>query len=277
MSSREFWQSIHPPVENPTLRILSHGGGVQTTTILEMAERGDFDRFDAAIMGDTGNEPAEVYEYLEKMRERIRTPLIVVKRGDLLEHIRRSKSEPDGRQIATLPFFLADGGQMMRTCTKSLKIDAVTLGIRRLLGLRKGQRVPKGVKVEVCIGISTDEKKRAGGFPAEPWQRVRYPLLEADMSFGSCLRYLEERQVPPPPRSRCIVCPFRSDESWRALPASEFELACREDERLRDGGKPRGYGSEPFLHRSRQPLREVDLTRQVEFEELDDCFGVCGT
>jgi len=82
----------------------------------------------------------------------------------------------------------------MRTCTKTLKIDAVTQQIRTMLGLPKGGRVANGTVVEVMIGISTNEKWRAGGFPAKPWQSVRYPLLEADMSFGDCLRWLEDRQ-----------------------------------------------------------------------------------
>lgn len=271
-----FWRSVFPPVENPTLRILSHGGGVQTSTLMFMAERGDIDRPDAAIIADTCNEPQAVWDYLAYASEQTSIPVYKVSNGDLIENIRRSKAEPDGKAVVTLPYFLANGGRMPRTCTKTLKIDAVTKQIRSLLGLRKGQRVPADVKVEVLIGISTDEKHRAGGYPAEKWQSVRYPLLEEDMSFASCIRWLEDRQYRSPPRSRCIVCPFRSNESWRQLTADEFEFACEIDDFIREGGPPRGFNSLPYLHADRIPLRQVDLSRPDLFAE-EDCMGGCAT
>ena len=272
-----FWRKVHPPAINPTLRILSHGGGVQTSTLLFMAARGEIDPIDAAIMGDPKNEERKVYDYLRYAAEQTNTPIYVVSKGDIIEHVRRSKAEPDGKQLVTLPFYMGDGGQMMRTCTKALKIDAVTQKTRELLGLKKGQRVPKSVNVEILIGISTDEKQRAGGFAAETWQTVRYPLLEADMSFASCIRWLEDRQYRRPPRSRCIICPYRSNESWRALEPDEFEQACKVDDLLRAGGTPpRGMGSLPYLHRDRVPLRSVDLTRQDDMFPQDDCMGACG-
>ncbi len=277
MTPETFWQRVFPPVANPTLRILSHGGGVQTSTLLFMAARGDIEPFDAAIISDTDDETQEVWDYLDYASKLSNTPIIRASGGSILDHARRAKGEPDGKRVVTLPYYLAAGGQMQRTCTKTLKIDPVTREIRTLLGLTKGQRVPKGVRVEVVIGISTDEKWRAGGFPAEPWQQVRYTLLERDMSFGSCLRWLEDRQYRKPPRSRCRVCPFRSNESWRALSASDFEHACCFDDALREGGTPpRGYDSLPYLHRERIPLRQVDLTQQDSFVE-EDCMGACGT
>lgn len=276
MNAQTFWRSVFPPIENPTLRVLSHGGGVQTSTLLFMAERGEIDPIDAAIIGDTDDEPKEVWEYLEYARSLTRVPIYRVSNGSLTEHIIRSKGPADGKQIVTLPYYLSDGGQMMRTCTKTLKIDAVTKEVRRLLGLSRGQRVPKGIQVEVLIGISADEKWRAGGFPAEKWQSVRYPLLEADMALASCIRWLEERQYRRPPRSRCRKCPYRSNESWRALSPEDFEHACQFDDFIREGGPPRGFQSLPYLHRDRIPLREVDLTREDLFPE-EDCTGGCGT
>ncbi|MCW2405059.1 hypothetical protein M2336_001688 [Sphingobium sp. B1D7B] len=277
VTAGELWRKIYPPVENPKLRILSHGGGVQTSTLLFMAARGEIDPIDAAIMADPMREPRSVYEYLAYASEQTNTPVILASGGDIFDHIRRSKGRPDGKLLVTLPYYLADGGQMMRTCTKTLKIDVVTQEIRKLLGLKKRQRVAPGTVVEVMIGISSDEWLRAGGFPATKWQQVRYPLLEKDMSFASCMRWLEERQYRKPPRSRCIMCPYRSNESWRALEPDEFEFACEVDDLIRaDGKPPRGYKSLPYLHRDRIRLREVDLTRADLFDE-EDCMGGCAT
>lgn len=269
---------------NPTLRVVSFGGGIQSWAMLVAADKGLLGpKPDFAILGDTGDESESLWEYYEANRHRVSTDILVVKKGDILEHIKRSKREHDGKQIATLPFYLGDGGQMMRTCTASFKIDAVTKKIRELLGLKKGERVPKDTMVEVWIGFSMDEKKRAGGYPAELWQEVRYPLLELDWTRGDCERFLLENGFPVPARSRCIICPYRSDESWRTLDAEEFEHACRIDESLRGGGEPpRGYKSLPYLHKARKPLREVDFTPPsfglpLSDDESEDCFGGCGT
>lgn len=269
---------------NPTLRIVSFGGGIQSWAMLVAADKGllgpppDF-----AIIGDTGDERDAMWDYYEAHRDRVSTDILVVKRADILEHIRRSKGEHDGRQIATLPYYLDAGGQMMRTCTATFKIEAVTQKIRELLGVEKGARVPKNTMVEVWVGFSFDERKRAGGYPAELWQEVRYPLLELGWTRGRCEQFLVDNGFPVPARSRCVICPYRSDESWRELDADEFEHACRVDESLREGGAPpRGYESLPFLHRERKPLREVDLTPPslglpLHDSEEEDCFGGCGT
>lgn len=279
MTPGELWEATFPSPTNPTMRVLSHGGGIQTSTLLFMAARGDIAAFDLVVISDTGDEPQEVWDYLNYAIEETGTPVIRAysHTGSLLDHIARSKGPADGKQVATLPYFLAEGGRMKRTCTQILKIAPVTQEIRRSLGLAKGYRVKPGTQVEVCIGISTDEYERAGGFPATHWQTITYPLLNADMSFNACVRWLEERQKRKPPRSRCRVCPFRSNESWRALSPDDFNHACEVDDFIRSGGKaPRGFKSMPYLHADRIPLRDVDLARPDLFPE-EDCTGGCAT
>ena len=269
---------------NPTMRIVSFGGGIQSWAMLVAADQGLLGpKPDFAIIGDTDDESDAVWQYYETHRDRVTTDILVVRRGSIIDHIRRSKSEHDGKQIATLPYYLAAGGQMMRTCTDTFKIAAVTQKIRELLGVPKGKRVPKDTLVEVWVGFSMDEKKRAGGYPAELWQEVRYPLLELGWTRGQCEQFLMDAGFPVPARSRCIICPYRSDESWRSLSADEFAHAVRIDESLREGGiPPRGYESLPYLHRERKPLRYVDFTPPsfgLPFgdNEEEDCFGGCGT
>lgn len=278
MKAENFWASVFPAPENPTLRVISHGGGVQTSTLLFMADRGEIRPIDAAIIADPGDEPQEVWDYLAYAQEITKVPIFRVQKGDILEHMARSKAPKDGKQLVTLPYYLADGGQMMRTCTKALKIDAVTQHIRGMLGLRPRQRVPIGTNVEVMIGISVDERNRAGGYAAEKWQTVTYPLMEQNMSFTGCIQWLEERQYRRPPRSRCRVCPYRSNASWRELSPEDFAHACAEDEKLRAGNEPpRGFKSLPFLHRDRIPLRDVDLSVDDGMFGEEDCMGACGT
>ena len=50
-----------------TIRTLSLGAGVQSTTLLLMALDGTLPAIDCAIFADTGWEPASVYEHLDKI------------------------------------------------------------------------------------------------------------------------------------------------------------------------------------------------------------------
>jgi hypothetical protein len=269
---------------SPTLRVVSFGGGIQSwqcssRRIAIYSARSRTSRSSVTLATKAtrcGNITRPI-----AIRPQPRSSLS--RRAIFSNTSGRSKCEPDGKQRATLPYYLAGGGQMMRTCTATFKIDAVTAKIRELLGVEKGHRVPKDTLVEVWVGFSFDERKRAGGYPGELWQEVRYPLLELGWTRGRCEQFLVANGYPVPPRSRCIICPYRSDESWRTLTPDEFEHACRIDDSLRAGGTPPiGYASMPYLHRERKPLREVDFTPPsmglpLADDESEDCFGGCGT
>lgn len=247
---------------------------------------------DAAIWADTGGDSQEVADYLDYVEPLVPFPIIRVQKANLRDHIKRSKMAPDGRQVLTLPYYLDDGvqatdglltgtgcgGQMQRTCTGTAKIRAVTGAIRHLLGVQPHCRVPDGTEVEVWVGFSMEEKHRARSHrPGETWQTARYPLLEMNLTGGDCVEWLKRNGFRPPPISRCIFCPFRSDEMWRALSPEEFEEACQIDESLRaDGTPPRGYKGMPYLHRSRRPLREVDLTEPSIGLPFSEGCSTCG-
>jgi 3'-phosphoadenosine 5'-phosphosulfate sulfotransferase (PAPS reductase)/FAD synthetase len=51
----------------PTLRVLSLGAGVQSTTLLLLAAQRHLPPLDAAIFADTGWEPHAVYEHLDRI------------------------------------------------------------------------------------------------------------------------------------------------------------------------------------------------------------------
>ena len=58
----------------PTLRLLSLGAGVQSTTLLLLAAEGKLPGLDGAIFSDTGWEPAAVYEHLDRLEEEVARP-----------------------------------------------------------------------------------------------------------------------------------------------------------------------------------------------------------
>lgn len=261
------------------LTILSLGAGVQSTCLALMAARGEVEKVDAAIFADTMWEPRDVYEHLDWLEEELPYPVHRVSHGDLRKDVLLSARE--GKRVATPPFFTDQGdgvGLLMRQCTKEYKIDPIYRKVRELLGLKKGQRVPEGVKVRNFMGISLDEIQRMKESPHK-WMENIFPLVEKRMSRHDCLRWLEKSGYPRPPRSACVGCPYHSLKEWRSIreDPDEWDDVVKFDREIRGGLK--GTKSALYLHRSLKPLDEVDLSTDVEQGQLtflDECDGMCG-
>jgi hypothetical protein len=164
-----------------------------------------------------------------------------------------------------------------RQCTKEYKIEPLTKKTRELLGLVPRQRA-KGVLCEMLIGISTDEALRMK--PAkEPWKLHRWPLIEKGMSRNDCLRWMEKKGYPMPPKSSCIGCPYHNDNEWRMIKADAvlWADALEVDAAIR---RQPGMRGEQFMHRSCKPLAEVDFSTAADHGQVDmfnnECEGMCG-
>ena len=69
-------------MQEPLIRILSLGAGVQSSTMALMAEEGEFGvKPDAAIFADTGWEPTPVIEHLEWLKTQVSYPVYTVCKG----------------------------------------------------------------------------------------------------------------------------------------------------------------------------------------------------
>ena len=51
------------------VRVLSLGAGVQSSTLALMIEHGEVPMVDCAIFADTGDEPKEVYKWLDFLKQ----------------------------------------------------------------------------------------------------------------------------------------------------------------------------------------------------------------
>lgn len=268
------------------LRVLSLGAGVQSTTMLLMAATGEFDKKpDIAIFSDTGWEPQHVYDYLEWLIEEVRgiIPVEIVTAGNIRE------DSLSGKRSALPPFYTRgdDGseGMLRRQCTREYKIEPINRRIREILGVQRRRIV--NAHVEQWLGISLDEPQRMRDSHLK-WITNRYPLVEKGMTRYDCLRWMEEKGYPRPPRSSCIGCPYHSNAYWRYMKEhfpADWADAVAYDKQIRNG--LRGVRQEAYLHRSRVPLDEVDLRDMAE--RLDDigqlhllndfdaeCEGMCG-
>lgn len=293
------------------LRVLSLGAGVQSTTLALMAAHGEVSPMpDCAIFADTGWEPKAVYDHLAWLMSPnvLPFPVHIVSAGDLRADILAGAR---GERWASIPAFTravipagaelpvhdddengnpvvgshivrterAGVGMIRRQCTSEYKIAPIRRKVRELLGIA-GRRSPSAPVAEQWIGISLDEALRMK--PSfETWQINRWPLIEMGMTRHDCLRWLERRGYPLPPKSACIGCPFHSDAHWRQMRNHDPEAwadAVAVDRTIRTGF--RGIRGDLYLHRSAMPLAEADLSTAADHGQLDlwpnECVGMCG-
>jgi len=269
-----------------SLRVLSLGAGVQSTTLALMAAHGEIEPMpDCAIFADTRSEPAATYEHLRWLMSPNVLPFAVhvVSEGSLLDDLYSGRA---GRAGGARPPFYAindagGAGPLKRQCTQHYKINPIRRKVRELIGLRPGQRGPRTPVVEQWIGISTDEAHRMKP-SRDRYIAIRWPLIERRMSRWDCLRWLERHGYPKPPKSACTFCPYRNDVGWREMrdtAPEDWEQAVAVDRHIRNN-MPRVRKSQVFIHRSLTPLDEVDLSTPLERGQLDlfgnECEGMCG-
>lgn len=114
----------------------------------------------------------------------------------------------------------------------------------------------------------------------------RYPLVEMHLARGDCMAWLARHGYSAPPKSACYFCPYTNDERWRQMKRDEprqWEAACAFDRRLRERRATKlaaGIKGEIFVHRSMQPLDQVDFRTWAERGQPDlfgnECEGMCG-
>lgn len=268
--------------------VLSLGAGVQSSTLALMAAHGEVTPMpDFAIFADTGWEPAAVYRWLDWLEGQLPFPVVRVSKGNIRDEQiiarMRGKRGEDGSRWASLPYFTTSGdavGMVRRQCTAEYKIQPIEQYLKReMLGLRYRQRAPKTPQLIQWRGISLDEPQRAKESLAT-WFDVRYPLLEARMTRGHCLEWVESHGYPLPPRSACLGCPFHSDDEWQRIkdgPASEWQSVVEFDRAIRQAGGMRG---KTFLHRSLRPIDEIEFQTADNAGQTDlfagECEGMCG-
>jgi hypothetical protein len=248
-----------------------------------MASRGDILPIpDCAIFADTQFEPLEVYEHLDWLETQLPFPVYRVTRGNLRADAENGVNAT-GQRFASIPFFTGDGGMARRQCTKEYKIQPIRKKIREVLGLRPRQRAPKGTIVYQWIGISVDEAIRMKP-SKDKWIKNVWPLIDAGFSRQDCLRWFQ-RHYPGRrlAKSACIACPYRSDASWREMKMNDpvsFAEAIKFDRKIRDSAQMIKLTQEFFVHRSKQPLDQVDFRNLEDRGQLNmfgnECEGMCG-
>jgi len=281
------------PLAARTWHILNLGAGVQSTTIYLMAMQGAFP-VDYAIFADTGDEPRAVYDHLAWLQNLNGPAILVRSKGRLSDDLKKGENGHGGRFVSIPAYTKLPGaeteGRTRRQCSKEYKVEVIERAIRReVCGLAPGRRIPKTITIVQYVGISLDE---AGRFERMKRNRklgaMRAPLIERFMTREACKIWLKEfGNVPHEvPRSACVFCPFHDDEEWLRIKAvpEDWARAVEVDEALRRPGNVcnRNMDAEMFVHRSCQPLVQIDFQpkvrddRQASIPFWRECLGVCG-
>ena len=267
-----------------TLRVLSLGAGVQSSTLALMIHKGEIPMVDCAIFADTQAEPPKVYEWLEFIKKTVSYPVHIVTWRNLEQDV--LDASQGKYQAFTIPFYTKNKeteqkGMLMRQCTADYKIKPVTKKVRELLGYKKGERVDlKEVKVEMLLGISTDELRRMR------MNRLRYidnqyPLInDFGMSRQDCIMWIKDNGYPMPTKSACYFCPFHSQSTWKEIKENDpelFEKAVQMDRQIRDQEKYKiknKFKDELYLHRSCEPLDKA-LEDDGQLDMFDGFDSIC--
>ena len=270
-----------------TATVLSLGAGVQSSALLLMCDREpervgaalgvENFKCDFAVFADTGDEPDNVYRWLDRLERAVSIPVVRASAGSLAADIlaNRTGAEP--------PWFVVGAagkkGMLRRQCTRTYKVDVVRRAIRERLGYKPRVRVRRH-HVTQLIGISRDEVYRIKP-SRKAWITNRHPLVDLKMVRGDCRAYVEATGLGTPPRSACWHCPFHSDAAWARLRDHEpeaFAKAVAFDRAIRERTGRRTLRGTPFLHRDRVPLSEVVLRPKEPAPDLfnNECEGMCG-
>lgn len=251
--------------------ILSFGGGTQSHAIRELIRQERLPEPERIVMGDTGREAAETWEYLGWVEENRPLPS-----GKRVEIVRASEwatvdlLAKNGDLL--MPVYTKNGeGQLPNYCSNEWKKRVIQ---RYLRSLGYGPSQP----VRIWLGISVDELMRAGQSGTD-WVENHFPLLfDIPMRRDECKSILAKAGYPEPPKSSCWMCPYRGNAQWRRLrdhfPA-DWAKAVALDVQLRE------TDANAFVHRSGVPLDQAVIDAdpgQPSLFQTEECdSGWCFT
>jgi hypothetical protein len=268
-----------------SLRVFSHGGGVQSTAALVLSAQGVVS-FPVHLFANVGDD-SEASETLDYVRD-VSVPFAKAHGIDLVE-VRYTK--PDGSQPTLLETMTNEGGKEIlipvrvapvfapghRGCTKQFKVGVIHKWLRI-------QGASKKDPATVGIGFSIDEIHRAGKGKMWAAEVIEYPLLDLKMRRSDCLHVIAQAGLPEPPKSACWFCPMRPQRDWAIMRrddpkrfAASVQLERGLNERRAGTGKNRvtlGISGRPLdeaIHEAQPSLFDQDGWGQTCDE------GVCFT
>lgn len=208
-----------------SVRVISYGGGVQSTALIVLACTGRLGKIDAALFANVGDD-SEHPATLKYVRD-VAVPwaaerglaiheLVRTKRDGTVETLRGRITNPKMKSICA-PWRGENGAPQVRDCTSDFKVDPITRWL-------KAHGATNDHPATVCIGISLDEIERSSNKQGRPSEIRTYPLLDLRMTRADCAQVIRDAGLPVPPKSACYFCPYHSPRVWSEMRRDEPEL-----------------------------------------------------
>ena len=192
------------------MRILSYGGGLDSTSILVLIAQGKISPVDSVVFANTGDksENPKTIEYIDRhiipycKQNGIRFDIVQRKNRkgeniDLLDFaLEKSNSFP-------IVQYLENGAPMNRTCTRDWKVRPID----KYLG--KGEHT-------ILIGFSFNETYRLKNrenpqIAGKLIKHFEYPLIDLQITKDKSISIIESSGLPIPEKSSCWFCPYGQD------------------------------------------------------------------
>ena len=268
------------------MKIISLGLGVQSTALYFMSSMELIEKADYAIFADPGAESNETSEYLKFLLESERNnngiKILVESNKNIYEDILNDFK--NGKKFVTIPAHsVNENGKksiLRRQCTGDYKIKQVYKSIRNIYGLRPYQRYPS---TEIWLGITLDEAQRAKD-SREKWATNVYPFLNLPTDFfpnpwsrGDCINFYKQHELPIPPKSSCVFCPYQSPMRWAKVMENpiEREKVINIDRAIRNMSM-KGESAPIYLTRHCMPIDQITFENSSQDEFGNECEGHCG-
>ena len=189
------------------MRVLSFGGGVDSSAILAYHLLESDLGIDHVVFADTGAESKATYENIEYFRGLCAAKdlpfTVVAKDGEnIVEWVTR---------LGIVP--VMPGGS--HVCSKKFKGDVIQKWVNENFA---------GQQITYLIGIEANEGHRTARFtkPAGDTNEYEYPLVDMGMDRDACLELLAKHDITVV-KSSCVFCPFMSVEEIRDIRNNDKE------------------------------------------------------
>jgi len=179
------------------MRYLSFGAGVQTTAILFLYPK---IQFEEVIFADTGAELPETYEYIDRYIK----PFIE-ENGLKFTVVRGNEKGITNLEDYCLYYRIMPSVRV-RWCTSKYKLKPIF----------KYLESKKERPITAILGISYEERHRVIKSPYD-WHIPEYPLVSMKMTRDDCKKVIVRKGYAIPPRSGCYFCPFQTIDEWKDL------------------------------------------------------------
>lgn len=239
------------------MRILSFGGGVNSTALLVLAIQGKID-VDAVVFSDTKCEMPETYEHIktvEKLCKKHNLQFYTLSGNDLFE---------DYFNKEIIPF------RAFRSCTDRYKIRP----------MHKFVKEKFGEDVTWIIGFDYDERHRGEKFQFYG-SRFEFPLIDMEVGREGCKQIIKDFGLDVPVKSGCWFCPFTKKAGWIWLyknhpelfeKAKQFEENCRKYPEATLTNKPLAE-LEPLIKQYLQAEKEqTSMCNWLEEKDGEPCI-----